>query len=117
MAVRTSRRPTRSKSLKPNSCSRSLICRERADWLMCRRNAAFETVPRSATATNVRRRLRSMSLFISNLHKKTEELCIGRHIDLGIYFAQISVKTCQQGQVDPSVTVLAITADTNGITP
>src|SRR5262245_31562173 len=59
-AVKTRRRPIRSKSLKPNSCSRSLICRERADWLTCRRNPAFETVPNSATATNVRRRLRSM---------------------------------------------------------
>jgi hypothetical protein len=35
---------TRSKSLKAHSDSRSLICRDSADWLMRRRNAAFETV-------------------------------------------------------------------------
>ncbi len=30
--VRTSRRPTRSKSMRPSSCSRSLICRDKAGW-------------------------------------------------------------------------------------
>src|SRR5829696_6052870 len=52
----------RSNSLNPHSSSRSAICRDRADWLIRRRRAAFETVPRSATVTNVRKRLKSTRL-------------------------------------------------------
>src|SRR5947209_1668406 len=66
--VRKRRRPMRSKSLNPHSCSRSPIWRDKADWLMRRRSAAFDTVPRSATATKVRRRFRPM--LISKTHKE-----------------------------------------------
>src|SRR6266478_3877634 len=69
LVVRNRRRPIRSKSLNPHSYSKSLICRDKADWLMRRCSAALETVPRSATTTKVRRRFRSI-LLISKTHKE-----------------------------------------------
>ena len=77
-AVRTRRRPTRSNSLSPSSCSSSWICRERPGCETRRCSAAFETVPCSATVTNVRRRLKSMRLIYTMRYRKPEELCIGQ---------------------------------------
>ena len=81
--VRKRRRPTRSKSLRPSSCSRSLICREREGCAMRRCSAALETVPCSATVTKVRRCLRSMPLLISTPNRKVEDLCIGQQKPAG----------------------------------
>jgi hypothetical protein len=58
-----------------------------------------------------------MSLLISNLHKGSEELCIGHQIDPGISSAEASVKTRQRGQVDPSVTAVATIAAKKSKTP
>ena len=61
--VRSSRRPTRSKRRRPSSRSRSMICRDNAGWAIRSRSAAFETVPSSATVTNVRACRRFMSAY------------------------------------------------------
>ena len=49
------------------------MCRERAGWLMRRCSAARDTVPSSATATNVRRRLRSMSACLSPIRMSDQK--------------------------------------------
>src|SRR5215216_2270036 len=90
----------RSKSLNPHSYSRSLICRDSADWLMRRRNAALETVPRSVTATNVRRRLRSIPRLISKLHKGQTNYALDGLARPGIFFARASVKKASRSGRD-----------------
>ena len=58
--VRISLRRTRSNSVMPRSVSRSLIWRDSAGCAIPSCADAFETVPRSATVTNVRKCRKSM---------------------------------------------------------
>jgi hypothetical protein len=50
MAVRTSRRPERSKSFSPSDCSRARICALTVGWEMWRRSLARVTLPSRAAA-------------------------------------------------------------------
>src|SRR5262249_42828078 len=66
-----------SKSRTPNSACKSCSWRERAGCVIRSVFAALETVPCSATTTNVRSRLRSIALLMLRKHQFTDQLCIG----------------------------------------